>query len=261
MPPILTLTSDFGLADPFVGAMKGVILSICPGARLVDLTHGIPPQDILAGQLALRSSVPFFPSGTVHLAVVDPGVGSGRRALAVHAAGQWLVGPDNGLLSFAFDAAGWRAVEITAERYRLPLVSRTFHGRDIFAPAAAHLARGLRLEHLGPPVLDPLRLEIPSARLLGAALLGEVIAADRFGNLITSITEEALDALPGGGVIEIEIAGRGLGRLRSAYAEVEPGAPGAIIGSQGRVEIFVRDGSARSALGAAAGTPVRALRA
>lgn len=260
MPPIVTLTSDFGLGDPFVGVMKGVILSICHDARLVDLTHEIAPQDILGGQLALQSAVPFFPVGTVHLAVVDPGVGSARRALAVRAAWQWFVGPDNGLLSFAFDAPGWSAVELTAEHYRLPRVSRTFHGRDVFAPVAAHLARGVKLEHLGPPVADPVRLEIPTARLVDGALAGEVIAADRFGNLITSLTEEGLGRLAGTGAVDIEVGSRRLGPVRSAYAEAEPGVPAAIIGSQGRLEIFVRGGSARAVLGAPGGTPVKAQR-
>ncbi|MBI3108110.1 MAG: SAM-dependent chlorinase/fluorinase, partial [Candidatus Rokubacteria bacterium] len=192
MPPIVTLTTDFGLRDPFVGVMKGVILGICPEAHLVDLTHDIDPQDILGAQLALESSVPFFPVGTVHLAVVDPGVGSARRALAVQSAGQCFVGPDNGLLSFAFKTTGWTAVSLTAEHYRRPHVSQTFHGRDVFAPAAAHLARGVRLEHFGSPVLDPVRLDLPAAREEGGALVGEVIAEDRFGNLITSLMAEGM---------------------------------------------------------------------
>ena len=258
MPPIITLTTDFGLRDPFVGVMKGVILGICPEAHLVDLTHDIDPQDILGAQLALESSVPFFPVGTVHLAVVDPGVGSARRALAVQSAGQCFVGPDNGLLSFAFKTTGWTAVSLTAEHYRRPHVSQTFHGRDVFAPAAAHLARGVRLEHFGPLVLDPVRLDLPAAREEGGALVGEVIAEDRFGNLITSLMAEGMARLAGGATVEVEVGDRRLGPLKASYAGAEPGVAAPIIGSQGRLEIFVREGSARAILGARRGTPVRA---
>ena len=249
MPPIITLTTDFGLRDPFVGVMKGVILGICPEAHLVDLTHDIDPHEILGAQLALESSVPFFPVGTVHLAVVDPGVGSARRALAVQSAGQCFVGPDNGLLSFAFKTTGWTAVSLTAEHYRRPHVSQTFHGRDVFAPAAAHLAR---------EVLDPVRLDLPAAREEGGALVGEVIAEDRFGNLITSLTAEGMARLAGGATVEVEVGDRRLGPLKAFYSAGEPGVPAPIIGSQGRLEIFVREGSARAILGARRGTPVRA---
>ncbi|MBI2525038.1 MAG: SAM-dependent chlorinase/fluorinase [Candidatus Rokubacteria bacterium] len=258
MPPIVTLTTDFGLRDPFVGVMKGVILTICPEARLVDLTHEIAPHDVLGAQLALEASAPFFPAGTVHLAVVDPGVGSARRALGVQAGTQCFVGPDNGLLSFALRAPGWTAVALTEEAYRLMPVSRTFHGRDVFAPAAAHLARGTSLDRLGPAVLDPARLEIPTARLEGSALVGEVIAEDRFGNLITSLTAEGLAGLAGSGTVEIEVGAWRIGPLRSSYAEGEPGMPAPIVGSRGRLEVFVREGSALEVLQARRGTPVRA---
>lgn len=261
MPPIVTLTTDFGLRGPFVGVMKGVILGICPEARLVDLTHEIAPQDILGAQLALESSAFFFPVGTVHLAIVDPGVGSARRALGVQAGAHCFVGPDNGLLTFAFRAPGWTAVALTEEAYRLTPVSQTFHGRDVFAPAAAHLARGAPLHRFGPAVLDPVRLEIPTARLEEGALVGEVIAEDRFGNLITSLTAEGLVGLAGSGTVGIEVGERGLGPPRASYAEGEPGMPAPIIGSQGRLEIFVREGSARAVLRARRGTPVRAKRA
>src|SRR5712691_6438607 len=185
--PLVTLTTDFGLRDPFVGIMKGVILSICPTARLVDLTHEVEPQDILGGCLTLEAAVPFFPAGTVHLVVVDPGVGSARRAIALRTGGGYLVGPDNGVLTPAFERSGWTAVALTAPEYRLPSVSRTFHGRDVFAPAAAYLAAGIPLERLGSTLTDPVRLPLPGCRLEGDALVGEVLAADRFGNLITSI--------------------------------------------------------------------------
>jgi hypothetical protein len=257
VPRIITLTSDFGVRDPFVGIMKGVILGLCPDARLVDLTHEIPPQDVLAGALALEAAVPFFPPGTVHLAVVDPGVGSARRPLAVAARGHLFVGPDNGLLTPALAEPGWRAVRLEAPEYRLAAVSRTFHGRDIFAPAAAHLALGVSLYRLGPEVEDPVRVAIPRARLAAGAIEGEVIAEDRFGNLITSVTADLLAELRTGAALSVELGDRRLGGLLGSYAEAPEGAAGAIIGSTGRLEIFVRNGSAAAALGAGRGTRVR----
>ena len=261
MAPVITLTTDFGLRDPYVGIMKGVLLSVCPSARLVDLTHDIPPLDVLGGVLALEAAVPFFPRGTVHLAVVDPGVGSPRRALAVRADGHYLVGPDNGLLGFAFERAGWTAVALTAPEYRLPEVSRTFHGRDIFAPAAAYLASGVPLERLGPPVTDPVRLRLPGCRLEGGVLIGEVLDADRFGNLVTSIPASRLAGIPGPGALVLEVAERRVRGPVDAYAEGRDGEPTTIVGSTGRIEIFVRAGSARDRLGIGRGAIVRVRRA
>ena len=257
MFPIITLTTDFGLHDPFVGIMKGVILSICPSARLVDLTHDVEPQNILGGALALEAGWPYFPEGTVHLAVVDPGVGSARRALAVRARGHYLVGPDNGLLTPALMDAGWRAVALTAPEYRLAEVSRTFHGRDVFAPAAAYLAAGVPLERLGPAVTDPVRRPIPRSRLEDGALIGEVLAVDRFGNLLTSIEAAQLVGLPGGRPVAVEVAGRAVVGPVEVYADGADVRPTAIVGSTGRVEIFVRGGRADQVLGVGRGAPVR----
>jgi S-adenosylmethionine hydrolase len=262
MVPIITLTTDFGLHDPFVGIMKGVILSICPSARLVDLTHDVEPQNILGGSLALEAGWPYFPEGTVHLAVVDPGVGSARRALAVRTRGHYLVGPDNGLLTPALMDAGWRAVALTAPEYRLAEVSRTFHGRDVFAPAAAYLAAGVPLERLGPAVTDPVRRPIPRSRLEAGALIGEVLAVDRFGNLLTSIEAAQLVGLasdqPAAVPVIVEIADQAVAGPVEAYADGADGRPTAIVGSTGRVEIFVRGGRADQVLGAGRGAPVRA---
>jgi S-adenosyl-L-methionine hydrolase (adenosine-forming) len=260
MPGLITLTTDFGLRDPFVGIMKGVLLSICPSARLVDLTHEVPPQDILAAGWALEAATPFFPTRTVHLAVVDPGVGSARRALAVRAGGHYFVGPDNGLFTFALESAVWTAVSVTAPEYRLAEVSRTFHGRDVFAPAAAYLAGGVPLERLGPVVSDPELLRRPGCRLEGGELLGEVLDADRFGNLITSIPAARLAEIPGSGALGLEVAGRRLRGPVGAYAEGGDGEPAVIIGSTGRLEIFVRGGSARDHLGVGRGAIVRVKR-
>lgn len=260
MPGLITLTTDFGLRDPFVGIMKGVVLSICPSARLVDLTHEIPRHDVLAAGLALEGAAPFFPAGTVHLAVVDPGVGSGRRAIAIRAGGSFLVGPDNGLFTFALEGPGWTAVSLTAPEYRLVEVSRTFHGRDVFAPAAAYLASGVPLERLGPTVPDPKRLRRPACRLEGGALVGEVLDTDRFGNLLTSIPVARLAEIPGLGPIVVELAGRRLPGPVDAYDEGPDAEPAIIVGSTGRLEIFVKAGSAREHLGAQRGTIVRVTR-
>jgi S-adenosylmethionine hydrolase len=258
--PIITLTTDFGTRDPWVGIMKGVILGICPDARLVDLTHDVAPQDVLEGAMALESVTRFFPPGTVHLAVVDPGVGSSRHPLAARAGGHLFVGPDNGLFTFALERAGRDkvVVRLEAPEYRLTPMSRTFHGRDLFAPAAAYLAGGLALDRLGPPVADPVMLAVPRARRDGTMIEGEVIAADRFGNLVTSVTEEDMQIL--GGPTAVEMGSRNLGPPRDSYVDGRTAEPAAIIGSTGRLEIFVRDGSASAMLGASRGTTVRVRR-
>jgi len=241
-----------------VGIVKGVLLSICPSARLVDLTHDLAPRDIRGASLALDAALPFFPEGTVHLVVVDPGVGSGRRPLALRARGHYLVGPDNGVFSGFVEGAA--VVAVTAPEYRLAAVSRTFHGRDLFAPAAAYLAAGVPLERLGPPVSDPVRLEIPGSRLEAGVLVGEVLDVDRFGNLLTSIEGDRLEALPGRGAPRVEVAGRAVRAPVEAYADGPRDEAAAIVGSTGRIEVFVRNGSAERLLGVGRGAPVRIRR-
>jgi len=255
--PIVTLTTDFGTRDPWVGIMKGVILGIAPAVRLVDLSHEIAAQNVLEGALCLEAAARFFPRGTIHLAVVDPGVGSARRALAVRAGGQCYVGPDNGLLSLAFAQTpeAILAVELTMAEYRLSPLSRTFHGRDLFAPAAAHLASGIPLERLGPVVTDPVRLALPVTQRERDLVRGEVLGVDRFGNLVTSLTETDLIGLASSALV-VEIGEVELGAPVSAYAEASPGRLGAIVGSTGRLEIFARDGSAHAMLGLGCGAPV-----
>ena len=254
---IITLTTDFGTRDPFVGLMKGVMFQIAPGVRLVDLTHEISPHDVLEGALALEAAVPFFPPGTIHLAVVDPGVGSARRPLAIAAAGQQFVGPDNGLFSFLFSADGWSAVRLEAAAYRLPAVSQTFHGRDLFAPAAAHLALGTPLHRFGSPVTDPVVIRWPTARREGDQLVGEVIHADRFGNLVTSVRVPDLPALGPASSLIVEVEEKEVGRLVGCYADLPLAGVGAVVGSSGRMEISVREGSAAAVLGARRGSSVR----
>jgi hypothetical protein len=261
--PIITLTTDFGLRDPWVGIMKGVILGICPSARLVDLSHDVGAQDVLEGALCLEGAVSFFPPGTIHLAVVDPGVGGSRRPMALRSGGQFYVGPDNGLFSLALERGEGRfeAVELTAREYRLSPVSRTFHGRDVFAPAAAHLASGVPLDRLGPSMTDPVRLVLPTARREDGLVAGEVIGADRFGNLFTSVTEDDLAGLGGSPGLVVDIGGIRVGAPVTAYSDALPGGMGAVVGSTGRLEVFVREGSAQAALRLGRGTPVVVKRA
>ncbi len=252
---IITLTTDFGLRDPWVGVIKGVILGIAPEVRLVDISHDIAPHDVFEAALALEAAVPFFPAGAVHLAVVDPGVGSSRRAMIVAAAGQWFVGPDNGVFTpFLDDAGSWRAVELSATWCRAAEVSQTFHGRDVFAPAAAHVARAAALERFGPELRDPVRLRWPVALRRGGALHGEVVHLDRFGNLITSIRATDLS-----GDDVVDVSGREL-RIVRTYSDLPPGATGGLIGSGGRLEISAREQSAARSLGIGRGATVTTRR-
>jgi len=253
---IITLTSDFVVRDPFVGTMMGVILAINRRVHLGDLTHEIAPQDIFEAALAVEAAIPFFRPETIHLAIVDPGVGGSRRALGVSAEGQLFVGPDNGLFSFLFAEPGWTAVSLEASAYRLRVVSRTFHGRDVFAPAAAHLSLGVPLDRFGPEVTDPVRLPWPGAMREGDALVGEVLHADRFGNLVTSIRARELAPLGPEAALAVEIGDEVILGLSGAYCEQPPGRLGTIVGSSNRLEIFVRDGNARHHLGVTRGARV-----
>lgn len=244
---IITLTTDFGATDNFAGVMKGVILGIAPDAAIIDLCHEIPPQDILAGALALESAVDYFPPGTIHLAVVDPGVGSERAAIAVETDRFILVGPDNGVFTLAVDKCGqFQAVELTNPEFHLSPLSATFHGRDIFAPVAAHIAKGARLFELGEPVEQLCRIALPVPKTHGFVLEAQVLRSDRFGNLITNLTQARYDAWMAGRVqsARVQIGETTVGEIRRTYADVEPGAPVAYFGSGGRLEIGVRNGSA-----------------
>ncbi|MCX7855393.1 MAG: SAM-dependent chlorinase/fluorinase [Anaerolineae bacterium] len=274
--PVITLLTDFGTEDEYVGVMKGVILSIAPEVRLVDLSHQIPPQDVRRAAFLLCSAVPYFPPDTVHLAVVDPGVGTQRRPLAVRTPAGTFIGPDNGLFSWVLaEIPEWTAVEIREPAYRLPRVSSTFHGRDIFAPAAAHLAAGLPLERLGPRVEDPVLLSPPRLEICAGVLEGEVLYADRFGNLVTSIGRFRWDGdrlvlspafrpasgevTVGAAAARVVLAGAELVGIRRTYGDVAVGEPLALVGSSGFLEIAVRQGSAAAVLGAVPGTPVAVL--
>jgi S-adenosylmethionine hydrolase len=244
MRTVITLTTDFGTVDGYVGEMKGVLLSGAPGAEIVDITHDIPPQDVERARLTLARVWRRFPAGTIHLVVVDPGVGSSRDAIAVASAGYHLVGPDNGVLSPALLAASARVVSLSVSHGASP----TFHGRDVFAPAAAALARGEGLDAIGTEAKNPIIRRTPEpTRRADGAIEGEVIFIDRFGNAVTNLVGAR------GGTIEV---GTLTIDLRRTYAEVEAGRPLALVGSTGLVEIAVRDGDAARALGLKRGSVV-----
>ena len=257
---VITLTTDFGTRDTYVAEMKAAILSITSDVHVVDVTHEIAPHDVLEGALALEAAAPWFPTATIHVAVVDPGVGTARRGLAVASRDQVFIGPDNGLFTPFLGASPWRAFELTATEFRRASVSPTFHGRDVFAPAAAHVARGLSPERLGPRVTDPVLLVWPRPRVAARRIGGVVIHVDRFGNLVTSIPGEAVASL--GSSLTVRVGARSLPLVRT-YGELARGRAGALVGSRNRLEIAVNAGSAAAVLGARRGTSVvvsRALR-
>jgi S-adenosylmethionine hydrolase len=250
---VIALTTDFGLTDPWVGIMKGVIATRAPGVPVVDVSHGIPPQDVLAGALVLRQAAPWFPPRTIHVAVVDPGVGSARRALCVETERALFVGPDNGLLSLAAPEPGVRRiVELTDERFFLKPRSRTFHGRDVFAPVAAALATGVDPTALGTVRPDLERLVLPEPRRLGGTVSGEVIYVDRFGNLTTNLGPDAIPV----GAARVRIGAAHTAGVGTSYAAVARGALVAVVNSWGLLEIALRDGSAQEHLSARVGTTV-----
>ncbi|MCX7826525.1 MAG: S-adenosyl-l-methionine hydroxide adenosyltransferase family protein [Verrucomicrobiae bacterium] len=260
--PLITLLTDFGTCDWFVAAMKGVIAGIAPDARVVDVTHDISGQDVLAGAFVLAQCCRHFPPGTIHVAVVDPGVGSPRRAIAVKAGDYVFLAPDNGVLTAAVAAVGGRRPpEIRAienERLFNHPVSRTFHGRDIFAPVAAHLAAGVAFEELGPVMEEMARLETAEPKLTKKGLEGRVVFVDRFGNLITNIEARHLEQLPGGEPKSFRIGRHVIRKFGRFYAEAPPGGAIALIGSSNRVELCVNLGSAAKKFRAKAGDVVTA---
>jgi S-adenosylmethionine hydrolase len=251
--PRITLLTDFGTRDGFVAAVKGVLASLAPGSPIDDVAHDVAPGDVRSGARALARYWMRYPAGTVHLVVVDPGVGTARRALACSIAERFLVGPDNGVLTPALASeSDVRCVGIDERRLgAVGPVAPTFHGRDLFAPATAALASGRSLESLGGPVSDPVKLVEPVPLRTDGAVEGEVVAVDRFGNLTTNIPGEWA-----GRNDAVEIAGRRLELFRS-YGEATTGALLAVIDSENRIEVALRDGSAAQALGIAEGARVR----
>ena len=250
----VTLLTDFGVTDPFVGVMKGVVLAHCADARLVDLTHGIEPQRVSDAAFWIAQSYRWFPPETVHLVVVDPGVGSERAPLALQAGEHYFVGPDNGIFEGVLARESRRECRaIDVGGLGLPLPSRTFHGRDVFAPVAGMLAAGLAFARLGPLLeLSPSQL-LPQATFEDAEANGEVVVIDHFGNLITNLE---IGGRADGRRAVVEVAGQAL-PLVGTYSELAPYACGAVVGSFGQIELVERNGSAARTLSAQRGTPVR----
>lgn len=273
--PIITLTTDFETEDPYVGVMKGVVLGINPQAQLVDLTHSVRPQQVLQGSFLLGTAFRYFPPGTIHVAVVDPGVGTARRALAVQAGGYHFLGPDNGILSHVLGELGVsgvgrretpapvalkrgiRAVSLTVSRFWLHPVGSTFHGRDIFAPVAAHLSLGVPLEDFGDEVSSILLYPLArTRRRRDGAVIGQVVHIDHFGNLITDVRGEDLPA----GQVALVVKGRTIYGISASYAsgeEVEGPSLIALVGSSGYLEVSACNDSAAEVLGARVGAPVQ----
>ncbi len=254
---VIALLTDFGIEDPFVGVMKGVVLRIAPRTQVVDLTHQISPQNVALAAFHLLTAYPYFPLKTIFCCVVDPGVGTDRRALAVQTERYFFVAPDNGLLSWALAKENvQQVVELRNPRYQLPQQSSTFHGRDLFAPAAAFLARGVPLEELGPSVAveQLVKLPFPSPEKQGKEIQGAVVAIDHFGNCITSIRSDDLPEAVQSATIFI--GSRSLEGIHRTFADVPPGAPVAYIGSFGYLEVALRNGNLAAAWNVQVGDPV-----
>ncbi len=255
--PVITLLTDFGYRDAYVGIMKGVILGICPDARIVDLSHGIAPQRIDEGAFVLRTAWSWFPDGTVHVAIVDPGVGGERRALIVETACCRFVGPDNGLFAHVFARETvHRVVSVTEPRFVLPCISNTFHGRDVFAPVAAHLAQGMPVTDFGPVIDDYDTGSITEPVVSENRITGHVLHIDRYGNIITDIAESLFLETTRGKRFRITLSGLTLDRVHASYDEAADGGALAILDSAGLLEIAVNGGNAADLLDAAPGNRV-----
>ncbi|MDO8750092.1 MAG: SAM-dependent chlorinase/fluorinase [Dehalococcoidia bacterium] len=266
--PVITLLTDFGLSDAYVGTVKGVVLATNPQATLVDLTHDVPPQNVLQGAFLLGTAWRYFPAGTIHVAVVDPGVGTERRALLLEAHGHLFLAPDNGLLTFILPPAnadappfqpyrallpkGYRAFALTNQNYLRHPVSATFHGRDVFAPVAGHLSLGVSSQEFGEPVDAITRLAVPVPHWQAGKLVGHVLHTDRFGNVVTTVPEAAL---AGREDVVVEVAGTTVPGLVHTYADANGLA--ALIGSNGYLEIALTNGSAAQVLGVKVGDEVK----
>jgi len=247
---IITLMTDFGLGDPYVAMMKGVILSINPSARLVDITHQIGAGSILQAAGIIRETFPFFPKGTVHVAVVDPGVGGPRRLIALEAIDHVFVGPDNGLFwPVIKDCKGAKVYHLTETRFFLHNVSYTFHGREIFSPVAAHLSTGVDPRAMGPVLNDPVKLDLPIPRVRDGVLYGQIIRVDNFGNLITNIHSKMLARFLESSQPVITLGNLTIKNLSRAYSDAEEGEPLALINSSNWLEIAVNLGRASGYIG------------
>ena len=257
---IITLMTDFGLKDGNVGVMKGVINTISPSTHIIDISHLISPQNIAEAALILARCAPFFAAGTIHVVIVDPGVGTNRRPMAARVGNQFYVGPDNGTLTLWLEHVE-RAnqdgafYQLDRLQYWLPEISQVFHGRDIFAPVAAHLANGVSLEQLGTPLFNPVRLNLPQPERTPAGWRGQVIHIDHFGNLSTNIRREELEPAS---LVEVYIRGIAINEIVSTFGNSTPGTLVALLGSTGNLIISVVNGSAAEQLGAQIGDAVEA---
>ena len=254
---IVTLTTDFGIRDHYAGAVRGAVLSINPGATLVDITHCIRPGSVFDGAFVMAGACPVFPEGTVHVGVVDPGVGGERRAVLIETERYLFVGPDNGLLSMAAERDGIRRVrELRKGDYMRRPVSRTFHGRDVFGPVAAHLTLGLDPSELGPATRDLEMIRVPEPEAGPGEIRGEVLHVDAYGNLLTNIGEGLLREHLGSGALAVLVGGRLVRGPFGSYASMEEGEPGALVGSLGVLEVACREASAAETLGVGPGEKV-----
>jgi S-adenosylmethionine hydrolase len=258
--PVIALLTDFGTRDHYAGTMKGVALGICPDVTFVDITHDVPPHDVLTGALELAACYRYFPGGTIFLVVVDPGVGSSRRGLAVEAGEHRFVAPDNGVLTAVLEEVPpKRMVELTERRYARATVSRTFEGRDRFAPAAAWLAKGIDLSALGRATGAVQQIDLPKPTVAGDDVIGEVLRVDRFGNLITNIDRKTFDRFAGGDDgrgLEIQIGAYQVARVVSTYADAAAGELCALFGSGEHLEIAANGSNAAALLQLGRGAPV-----
>jgi hypothetical protein len=254
--PIITLTTDFGLSDHFVGTMKGVILNILPTAEIVDITHEVTAFEVTEAAFLIAQAYPYFPGRTVHVVVVDPGVGTARRPILVEAAGQFFIGPDNGVLSMVYSRQKHKARHITAVKYFLPNVSSTFHGRDIFAPVAAHLRKGVRPSQFGKLIKDHLRTSFEKPVRTGKRFWsGTVLKVDHFGNLITNFRADEFPELATS-PFEMRVGLLSTNRLVTSYAEGEGDELLLVLGSSGYLEVATNQGSAAKMLGCTTGSPL-----
>jgi len=256
---IITLTTDYGTNDHLVGTLKGVILRINPDATIVDITHNVAPFDLLDGALAIGSAYSCFPPKTIHVVVVDPGVGTERRPLLVSAESQYFIAPDNGVLSVIYEREQDKLVvrHANAEHYYLQPVSNTFHGRDIFAPVAAWLSKGWQTASMGEEITDYKRFALPRPKEADGAVKGVVMRTDAFGNLITNFRPEDLpESALSGGSVKLQVGNQSVTRLVDTFARGNDGEPIAYVGSSGYIEIAVNKGNAARTLGLGRGTPV-----
>ena len=261
--PTIALLSDFGTRDHYAGVMKGVILGIAGDAAMIDISHELPAHDVPFAALELAATYKYFPAGTIFLVVIDPGVGTARRGIAAEA-GDWrFVAPDNGVLTAVFqETPPKRVVELTERRYARPTVSRTFEGRDRFAPAAAWIAKGIQLPALGRAITDYVMLDLPKPQFDGDRLRGSVVRVDRFGNLVTNLDRRSCERLANGSVVlQLTVSNHVIGRIVSTYSDIGEGEIGALFGSTDHLEVAAHAASAADRLGVGVGTDVELRRA